>query len=130
MRYLFFILALQTLLFSTQPIWQASCEQWLSDCCPMLMEGNSVCAAMASCSASSSCSVPVDSEDGESTEVPQCCPPFQCCFLSFPGFSTPYILELKEYFEPKTKPQAYIKTLQSSYISECFHPPEEEVCPQ
>lgn len=130
MRYLFLILALQTLLFSTQPIWQTACEQWLSDCCPMLFEENGACVAMASCSASASCAAPVEGEEGEPTKAPQCCPPFQCCFISFPGFSTPYSLDFKETTEPKTQPQAYIKTLQSTYIAEFFHPPEEEVCPQ
>ena len=113
MRYVFSILAFYTLLFSTQPAWQGVCEQWWSECCAGMV-----------CGETAVCEAPADSEAAATAEVPICCPPFQCCFIAFPGFSTPYLLELKEFFEPKTKPQAYLKTLHSGHPSDCFHPPD------
>lgn len=112
MRHVFLMLAFFTLLFSTQPIWQATCEQLPVEC------GTSICEAQTeSCTAKTDCQ-PEDMPEND------CCPPFQCCMICFPGFFTPYALELKECFEQKTKPQAHIDVLSSEYVSDFFHPPE------
>ena len=112
MRYVFLMLAFFILLFATQPIWQSTCEQLAIE------YGTSICEAQTeSCTAQSDC-------QSEDTPERECCPPFQCCMICFPGFSTPYFLDLKEYFEQKTKPQAHIDVLRSEYVSDFFHPPE------
>lgn len=108
MRYVFLILAATTLLFATQPIWQTACQQLAESCSVRICEAQNTAP-----------------DEGPAQD---CCPPFQCCFLSFPGFSTPYVLGLKEFFEKKTQPQAAIDFNHFQYVSDCFHPPEVAHC--
>ncbi|MEO1259382.1 MAG: hypothetical protein AAFZ15_11325 [Bacteroidota bacterium] len=111
MRFFFLILSLTTLLASTQPIWDLACKTLVGVC------GVSVCGA-----GESTCT-PLE-EDSDENPIRQCCPSFQCCFLAFAGFSTPYVIDLPEFDLENVRPDERTAVLSSTFISECFHPPD------
>ena len=109
MRYFFFILSITTLLAATQPIWDVACQTLVSDCSIQVCEGPT-------------CD-PLEEESAENP-IRQCCPSFQCCFLCFGAFSTPYILDIQEFAVENLRPDERTAVLISSFISDCFHPPD------
>ncbi|MEZ4953165.1 MAG: hypothetical protein R2825_06275 [Saprospiraceae bacterium] len=112
MRYFFYILSFTTMLSSTQPIWDMACQTLVGSC------------GTASLCEGSTCSVPLDEEDCPDNPNRQCCPSFQCCFLAFAGFSTPYTLDFREITLQKNRPSERADVLRSSFTSSCFHPPD------
>ncbi|HFA51290.1 MAG TPA: hypothetical protein ENJ95_19935 [Bacteroidetes bacterium] len=109
MRYLFLILSFTTLLSSTQPLWDLVFYTLAGSCEMSLCDG-------------STCSP--EEEEPEAPASRQCCPSFQCCFMAFAGFSTPYSLDLQDFEIKNVRPSEHTKTLRSTFIAEDYDPPD------
>lgn len=110
MRHFFLLISLITAISATQPIWDMACQIVTLEC-DMAEATESGCLDLAGTLSSES--------------LPkQCCPSFQCCFLVFGGFSTPYTINMAECDFYNERPSERAITLHSSFVFDFFQPPD------